>query len=205
MNPKKTLITTLLLAAATISGFVIFYLSKPDVPKPKNQTIVAFGDSLVQGVGSTEGNDFVSVTSRKLGVPIINKGRSGDTTESALERIGEVLALDPGVVIVVLGGNDYLRRVPKETTFKNLEEIIKKFKDNGTIVVLFGTRGGALRDTYEEDYARLAKKSKVIYIGNILRGLLGNKELMSDQIHPNDAGYARISGRLVPILSDIIR
>ncbi len=84
---------------------------------PKNQKVVAFGDSLIEGVGSTAGNDFVSLVGRKLGIEIVNKGKSGDTTESALMRVGDVLLEKPGIVILLLGGNDALRRIPKKRNF----------------------------------------------------------------------------------------
>ena len=46
--------------------------------------LIAFGDSLVFGYGASQGNDFVSVLSSRLGVPIINAGRNGDTTQTGL-------------------------------------------------------------------------------------------------------------------------
>ena len=61
--------------------------------------VIAFGDSLVEGVGATAGHDVVSVLSERLGTPIINAGRRGDTTASALARLdGAVLSRNPRVV-----------------------------------------------------------------------------------------------------------
>ncbi len=198
MNSKH-LIGAILSILIIISA--IFYINKgPNFPTPKNSTVVAFGDSLVQGVGATQGNDFVSVVSEDLGIQIVNKGKSGDTTASALARIDEVLELDPGIVLVLLGGNDYLRKVPLETTFGNLETIVQTLQENGTIVVLLGVRGGLLRDTYGDDFKRFAKKHDLIFIPNVLDGLLGNEEYMFDAIHPNDVGYFIIAGRVAEVL-----
>lgn len=78
---------------------------------PANGPIVAFGDSLTAGVGATNNQDYVSQLERRAGVAIINKGVSGDTTEEALGRLqSDVLARDPSVVIVWLGGNDIIGR-----------------------------------------------------------------------------------------------
>lgn len=189
-----------------VVGFFIFRgTSSPDVGTPKNATILAFGDSLVQGVGATQGNDFVSVTGRLIGMPIINAGRSGDTTAAALSRIDESLAQNPGVVIVLLGGNDFLRRVPKTTTFNNLAQIVTRFKDKGAIVVLLGVRGGLITDTYESDFKDFAQQNNLPYISNVLDGLLGDKQYMYDQIHPNDAGYKIIAERVAPVLKGIYK
>src|SRR3989344_2237176 len=87
--------------------------------------IIAFGDSLVAGVGASPGRDFVSLLSQKIGQPIISLGVSGDTTASALARVGELDAYRPKVVIVLFGGNDYLQRVPPAQTFDNLTEIVE--------------------------------------------------------------------------------
>jgi acyl-CoA thioesterase I len=201
---NRNLLIGICSAVLLVGAFFYFKKSEIKVAPPKNSIIVAFGDSLVQGVGATEGNDFVSLVSKQIGQPITNYGKSGDTTASALERINTVLADDPGIVVLLLGGNDYLRRVPKETTFANLHTIISKFKENNTRVLLLGVRGGLLKDTYEEDFEKFAKEEKVPFVPNVLSGLIGNKEYMSDEIHPNDSGYKKMADRVAPVLKEII-
>jgi acyl-CoA thioesterase-1 len=167
--------------------------------------IVAFGDSLVQGVGATPGNDLFSLLSIQIGQPIINLGKSGDTTADALNRIDSVLAQNPKLVIVLLGGNDYLKRIEQDQTFKNLQTIVKKIQDGGAAVLILGVRGGLLRDTYNARFEDFAKENGTAFVPNVLDGLLGNKELMSDQIHPNDKGYRMIADKVRPILTSILK
>lgn len=184
----------------------VFVINKrQDLTPPKNLVVVAFGDSLVAGQGSTSGNDFISLLSKEIGINIINKGQNGDTTESALVRIDDILALDPGVVVLLLGGNDYLRRVPEEATFKNLDKIITRFKENNTKVVLLGVRGGLLKDNYEESFADLANTHDLFYVPNVLKGLLGKQDLMSDQVHPNDKGYRIIADKVLPVVKKALQ
>lgn len=170
----------------------------------KNNIVVAFGDSLIEGVGASPNNDLVSVIERDLGIDVINKGKSGDTTASALTRIDEVISLEPGVVIILLGGNDFLRRVPKEETFNNLETIIKKFQDKQTAVILLGIRGGILSDGYKDSFIDLSKKYHTIYISDVLDNVITKKDLMSDGIHPNDKGYKIIADRITPVLRELL-
>lgn len=172
---------------------------------PRNQTIVAFGDSLVEGVGSSAGNDFVSVVGRTLGKEIVNKGKSGDTTADGLARIDDVLSENPGIVIVLLGGNDALRRVPKKETFTNLGIIVERLQASGAMVVLLGVRGGILGDGYAGDYEALAKKYHTAYVSNVLEGLITNQQYMYDGIHPNDQGYAIVAGRVVEVLKKVMQ
>src|SRR6266852_8502068 len=66
--------------------------------------IVAFGDSLTSGYGAAPGEDYPSRLTSLIGVPVLNAGVSGDTTEMAQARIDrDVLTRDPRVVIVGLG------------------------------------------------------------------------------------------------------
>lgn len=174
---------------------------------PSNgSTVIAFGDSLIEGVGATKGNDLVSILSRMINTPIINAGVSGNTTDHGVMRLeNDVLSKDPKVVIVLLGGNDYLRRIPKETTFNNLEKIVDDIHQEGAVVVLLGIRGGLLKDTYERDFKEFAKRKGVAYVPNVLDDVLGNNELMFDAIHPNDNGYSHIARRVAPVLIEVLR
>ena len=155
--------------------------------RPENRIIVAFGDSLVEGVGSSAGGGFVNILNEDLGVPIVNLGKSGDTTGEALARIGQVTELKPDITIVLLGGNDYLENLPREETYKNLKQIIEKLKGAGSKVVLLGL---------EKDFEKLAKEYEIDYVSNILEGIYKNPLMMSDDLHPNDLGYKLMAERI---------
>lgn len=195
MNYKKAS----LIVIPILALILYFVFKSPNIKNypPKNSTIVAFGDSLVQGVGSTEGNDFVTLLSKKTGRPIVNLGVSGNTTAQGLERIDEVISKDPGTVIVLLGGNDYLRKIPQDQTFSNLRKIIATLQSKGIVVILLGVRGGLLVDKFNSDFEDLAKDTGVIFVSNVLDGLIGDSRYMSsDSIHPNDMGYQRIAEKI---------
>ncbi len=167
--------------------------------------LVALGDSLVFGTGATKGNDLVSLLSESMGQPIANLGISGDTTADVLARLSELDAYNPKVVIVLVGGNDYLRRVPDDTVFANLAAIIENMHRKGAIVLLVGIRGGVLNDPYAGRFEALKKRYNTAYVPDALKGLFGDKQYMSDTIHPNDAGYERLAERIAPILKDLLQ
>ncbi|MDA1334754.1 MAG: GDSL-type esterase/lipase family protein [bacterium] len=202
----------LILIAVLLAIVGAFFLFGDDLNSNKNVKnypssgidIIAFGDSLVEGVGSTPGNDFVSVLSRKLDMPILNLGVAGDTTASGLLRFDKALDSDPKLVLILLGGNDYLRKVSKEQTFSNLRMMIESTQQKGSIVILLGVRGGLLKDNYKDDYKELAKEYDTAYIPNVLDGLIGTPDLMYDSIHPNDKGYEIIADRIYPVLVGLI-
>lgn len=172
---------------------------------PKVGPIIAFGDSLVAGTGATEGNDFVSSLSKKIGEPIENLGVPGNTTADALLRVDEAVQKSPRIVILLLGGNDFLRKVPRDNTFTNLKNIITKFQNGGAIIVLLGVRTGLIFDGSAANFEDLARETGSAYVPDVLEGLFGYPKYMSDEIHPNDAGYAIIAGKVYPVLRELLR
>jgi acyl-CoA thioesterase-1 len=179
----------------------------PDAAKPTTgERVIAFGDSLVEGVGASTGHDVVSLLSARVGVPIVNAGRGGDTTGSALRRLDSaVLSRRPRVVIVVLGGNDVLRRIPHEQTFRNLDAIVGRIRSRGAAVILAGLSVGVFTDAYGKGYEDLARRTSSGLVPDVLAGILGHPDLMADQIHPNDQGYRMMADRIEPVLRDLLK
>ena len=207
--PWRTVPSWVLVAAVAVAAWGGVWILWPDAPRASRPTagthVIAFGDSLVAGVGATPGHDFVALLSTRIGVPILNAGRPGDTTASALARLdAAVLSQSPRVVIVVLGGNDFLRRVPMETTFNNLRTIVGRIRERGAAVVLVGVKVNLFRDLYGAEYERLSREMSAAVVPDILDDVLGRGDRMSDSIHPNDQGYEIIADRLEPVLRDLI-
>lgn len=168
--------------------------------------IIAFGDSLTAGYGAKEGEDYPSKLSSIAGVPIINAGRNGDTTESALRRLeADVLSQDPRIVLVGLGGNDVLRRVPMSTTRTNLESIVRRIQASGAMVVLLGFEFPTFGADYGGLYEEIADEQGCLLVPDVLEDILTDRTLKSDEIHPNAAGYdlmaRRVSGPLEKLLA----
>lgn len=168
---------------------------------------IAFGDSLTSGIGAAQGNDYPTLLSQALGRPVHNMGVPGATTEHGLNRIDEIVRLQPRVVLLCLGGNDGLQQLAMDKTFANLSTIIDRLHESGAFVVLIGVRSASVSDRYAKPFKKLAAEKKVLLIPNILKGVLGSPSLMSDYIHPNDEGYKAIARRIEetvrPLLSTL--
>lgn len=168
--------------------------------------VVAYGDSLVVGVGSTQGNDFVTLLSSRIGIPIANLGSSGLTTRRAVEEVTEVVLndIDPDLVILVIGGNDVLQGVTSDVMISNLRIVIERIKASGSAVVLAAVHRPTFLTTRESLFRNLARDLEVEYIPNLLIGIVGNPALSSDLVHPNNKGYKLIADRIFPRLQDAI-
>jgi lysophospholipase L1-like esterase len=170
------------------------------------ETIICFGDSLTEGVGAEPGEDYPSILSRLLGLPVVNTGARGDTTTAALERLaGEVLRKNPRLVIILLGGNDFLRQRPRGETRKNLEEIVRRVQAHGAMVAIAGIRLGVLGDDYAEIFKETAERFGALYIPQVLNGILTDAGLRSDPIHPNGKGYRLIAERIAEKIKPLLR
>lgn len=205
----QTILIIVGLLTAVVAG-KIWYDSSDDYLivnyPPQGSTIVAFGDSLTVGVGaSSPSKGYVGILEERLGTPIIHKGISGDTTEAALLRLdADVLTEKPNVVLVLLGSNDYLKGVQQQVTFDNLRSIIERIQAGGALVVLIGARGGLLNDKFSSDFKKLAKEKGTLLVPEIMEGIIGETSLMSDEIHPNDAGYLKMADKIAPVLLEVL-
>ena len=157
---------------------------------PLNDAIVCFGDSLTYGTGSNKGMDYPSQLSRILNREIINMGIPGNTTVDGLARLDSVIEKNPGYVLITLGGNDLKNRMSREQAFKNLENIITKLQVNGSLVIIGGIDVPVWGRGFGKGYEELAEKTGSVLIPNVYKGIIGNRDLMSDTIHPNSKGYS---------------
>jgi acyl-CoA thioesterase I len=172
----------------------------------ENTGVVAFGDSLVEGVGATREGGFVSILSKRLGVPIVNLGRSGDTTALALERVEEVVALRPAVTIILLGGNDFFQGVSELEIINNLGMIIEAIQASGSAVILVGLESNTDGNHHRQIFDHLQRIHHTAYVMNVLNNIYGTGAFMSgDGIHPNDFGYELVAQRILPVLGAMLR
>jgi len=181
------------------------YDTKIRLPKHlTGKNIIYFGDSITEGYGSTEGNDYPSVIERRYRISGINAGVSGNNSRDAYLRLEkDVLSNDPKIVVVEFGANDFFVKIPKDETLANIEKILKEITDTGAHVVLVHIDMGVF-DQYKKEYSRLAKKYNVSFVADIMKGVFGNRNMMSDGIHPNDAGYELIGNRIGDVLEKIL-
>lgn len=205
---KSGIILGVVLIASALWQYA--YMNKGQYPlrnfPPKGAHIMAVGDSLTEGIGATsKQTSYIGILQKRLNITIDNKGVSGATSMDVLRRLPrDILPAHPDIVILFIGSNDYLQQVPEQETFQNLRTIISRLQENGVLVVLIGARGGALHDTFADDFAALAQQSGSAFVPKILDGILGDPKFMTDQVHPNDAGYMKIADKIAPTLEGII-
>lgn len=175
-------------------------------PLPAGSVVVALGDSITQGVGASEQSAWPANLARLSGWRVINAGVSGDTSAQALARLPALLQeYKPALVIVSIGGNDFLRAQPSSATRANIAAILRTVKESGSRAVLIGvpklTLGAALGIFSDHElYEELAKEYGAPLLSDAWGDVMKQSRLMSDQIHPNTAGYAEFTASLEKFL-----
>jgi len=189
-------------------------LPKTDVAKPK---IVAFGDSLTAGFGLAEDESYPYLLQRKLEADgyryeVLNAGVSGDTTLGGLDRIDWALGQENvEILVLALGGNDLLRRMPVDAMKSNLAAMIAKAKERNIKVLLCGMLappnvGVEYQMQFVSTFPSLAKEFNVAFMPFILKDVALNPDLnQADGIHPNTEGAKVMTDNIYEQLRPLLR
>ena len=195
---RKTIFYT---AAVLLVCILLTACSKNEPIVLIGDNIICFGDSLTYGTGAPEDASYPARLAEIIGQPVINAGVPGNTTADALKRLeADVLTQSPRIVLITLGGNDMKNGVDKKTAFENLLQIVEAVQARGALVVVGGVKILFWDRGYGEEYEKLAKKTGALLIPNVLDGLVGHPDLMSDRIHPNAAGYKIMAGKFYKVI-----
>jgi acyl-CoA thioesterase-1 len=179
---------------------------------PRTRVILAFGDSLVTGLGLPPNAAFPAQLEARLnaqGRPahVVNAGVSGDTTAGGLARIDRALADKPDFVILALGANDALRGIQPAIVRANLDAMIAKVQQSGAKIVLAGMLappnwGEEYRHAFDRIYPELARAHGVPLDPFFLEGVALNRQLnQPDGLHPNEQGVIVLVDRVANLLS----
>jgi acyl-CoA thioesterase-1 len=183
----------------------------PTSPGQSVPVIVAFGDSLTSGPGLRAEETYPALLQQRLRREghehrVVNAGVTGDTTSEAVVRFDAALVPDTKILILAIGGNDGLRRVPVATVERNIATMIERAQARDIEVLLCQMEApplGGLTYTFEfhRVYTRLADRYKVPLVPFFLIGIIGNDELdLDDTLHPNAAGHRVIADAIWPHL-----
>ena len=172
-----------------------------------DSTILALGDSLTYGYGASPAESYPAQLQKLTGWDIINGGISGDTSAQALSRLPALLQRKPKLVIISIGGNDFLRKLPEAETRNNIAEIIESVQKENIPAVLVGVPHlsvGALFGHLSDHplYQELAEQYKIPLFEGAWSEILSDEKLKSDQIHANAAGYRIFAEKLEKFLRE---
>ena len=170
---------------------------------PAGSTVVILGDSLSYGTGAARGEDYPTLLAARTAWHIVNAGVPGDTSAQGLARLPDLLETHrPTLLMIALGGNDFLRNINITETEANIRAIIQAAKLKKVQIVLLAIPAyepikAALVGLSDHPlYAKLADETNVALVDEVFSGVLSKSALKADDVHPNAAGYQLIEARL---------
>jgi lysophospholipase L1-like esterase len=174
----------------------------PGVPLPAGATVLVVGNSITAGYGLDPTSAWPARLSELTGWRVVAAGVSGDTTAGGRARLPALLDEHaPALVVIELGGNDLLRRVPDATIAGNLDEMIRLARARGARLALVAapkpTALGAVAGLSPAGvYREVARRNGIPLAEEALAGVLSDERLRQDPLHPNAAGHDALARRV---------
>ena len=179
--------------------FLTFYKKESNIQTLNPQdTILAFGDSLTYGYNAKKSESYPTILSQLSGIKVINAGVSGETSSEGLLRLPQLLE-DKNIklMILFLGANDVLQRLPMENIKTNLKTMIQMAKEKQIGVLLVSVPNLGIFGLSDLPlYSEISEEENVPLLSNMYVEILEQPSLKSDQVHPNALGYKLMAEKI---------
>jgi lysophospholipase L1-like esterase len=173
-------------------------------PVAPGAVVLALGDSLTFGTGAAPEASYPAMLARVTGWQVVNAGVPGDTAAQALDRTPGLLTQHaPQLVLLSIGGNDLLRRLPEADTRARIRSMVELSLAAAAQVLLVAVPRPSLMAaslgslTDHPMYAQLAAELKVPLQRQGWAEVLSDERLRADAIHANAQGYEQFARSLV--------
>ena len=188
----------------------------PVLAQPREPVLLVIGDSISAGYGLPAGKVWVDLLAARLKADgyryrVVNASITGDTTAGGRARITPLLvAHQPAVVIIELGGNDALRGGRLAATRENLDAMVTLVQRAKAKVLLVGMQmpsnyGPAYVREFNEVFTTVAKTHKVPLVPFFFEGFGEDMAyFQSDRIHPTAEAQPRLLDNVWPALKPLL-
>lgn len=157
--------------------------------------ILAFGDSLTSGVGGS-GYSYPRYLAALTVIEILSDGVPGDTAAQGSSRFQSAITrVDPDLVIICLGINDFLRNIPADQSLRHIRSMLIFAEKNSVNVLLLAVPNphtGRVHDIFleinESEYVQVDLYS--------LTDVWRNQLYRADLVHLNKEGYRALAENL---------
>ena len=198
------------LLAILLCGLLAACGGKKAEPLAPGATVLALGDSITAGYGLAPEQAWPAQLAARTGWKVVNGGVSGDTAADALARLPALLdGHAPKLVLIALGGNDMLRKLPEARTRSDLTRIVALVRGAQGQPVLLATPKPSIAGVVFQNlspppfYAEIAKERKVPLIADAIAEVLSDPALKLDQLHPNAEGHKVLAGKAFDALRQL--
>ena len=150
-----------------------------------------------------------------LSIPVVDLGHDGFSTGDAIKRLASLADANPQVVVIELGGHDYLRGHSRAETKKNLETIVDACQAIGAEVILMEILRGFITDPFSGLERQIARERGLLLLPDTaIRELVlwspfappgmwlrPESRLSADGLHPNARGNQLLAEKVAEALA----
>lgn len=158
--------------------------------------------------------DFYDLDKYYEGLPVVNSGISGNTTEDILNDMkNRVYNYNPSKVFLLIGTNDLIHDISVDDIVSNIEKIVNEINSNEPQSEIYVESVYPVNDNLDEDMVDVRNNDDIMEINeeikkycddngytyiNMYDKLLDddgnfNEEYTDDGLHPNSRGYEVIT------------
>lgn len=182
----------------------------------KRPILACFGDSLTAGAGVASDEAYPAYLQQQLDEQgyhyrVVNDGVNGNTTKDGVNRLSQVLAQHPQVVVVEFGGNDGLRGLSTVEAQRNLEIIVRRLKASGARVAIAGITlppqyGGPYIRSFNAMFPAVATKYHVPLLPFILQDVYGVPgDIQDDGVHATSQGNKQVALNVEHLVTPLLK
>ena len=180
-----------------------YYVQKTSIfneTNKENPDFVFLGDSI------TDHGEFENYFMEKT---VLNRGISNDNSKGTLNRVGEIVDRNPGVVFIMVGVNDILYDTPIKTYEKNIIALVEELQRKNITVVI-----QSILPVNNELYGQAISNESIVKFNEVLKRVSSElnceyvnlnsefsgadgqlkKEYTIDGLHLTGAGYKKWAG-----------
>ena len=196
-----------ILAGAGIAALVAVALDEarfhvmPTLRPSPARRIAIIGDSITAGYGSADTTQkWPAILHDRHGVEVRDLSRIGETVASAAKRLSEQ-SVDAPVVVVEIGGNDFLGGTSVAEFEAGLELVLERVRAPDRQIVMFELPVPPLYEGFGRVQRKLAARHGVFLIPKrILLSVVEAAEATVDSLHLTQQGHERMAGSVWAIL-----
>jgi acyl-CoA thioesterase-1 len=179
--------------------------------------VLVIGDSVATGFGLAPGEPpYPTILAQRLAkedgvaIEVLNGGINGFSTFGGIV-LADLGSLQPDIVLIELGGNDFLLGRPIEGAQRNLRDMVAAGRGMGAQVLLVGVRlpdhmlGSDRGRAFDALYPALAEELGVPLVPDMYADALGVPRFMQrDGIHPTAEGQQVVADNVLPQLRPLV-
>lgn len=177
------------LAWAVAVAAEVPYHVRPQIPLMGRPTLGVIGDSVTAGISGYEAVTWPRLLAARHDLTVRDHSRMGANVGSALEQAG-ALADEERLVLLEIGGNDFLGLTTPEAFATGLEALLHAVCRPGRVVVMLELPLPPTFNAYGRSQRRLARRYGVLLVPKrVLMGCLIRPGATLDTVHLSREGH----------------